>query len=88
MLIHVRLFAMIREKAGTSALTLELPEDARVADAAAALAERLPAVAAYLSRVAFAVNEAYAAREALLRPGDELAIIPPVSGGTGAGGGA
>jgi molybdopterin synthase catalytic subunit len=52
-----------------------------VTEAAAALAGRLPAVAAYLPRVAFAVNQAYAAPDTPLRGGDELALIPPVSGG-------
>jgi len=83
MRIHVRLFAIVREKAGVDHLILDLPPESRVADAAAALARQLPAVTAYLPRVAFAVNEAYATTAATLRDGDELAIIPPVSGGTG-----
>lgn len=81
MQIHVRLFAIIREKAGTGSLTLELDEPARVADAAAMLGKRFPMVAQDLRRVAFAVNQTYANGDVLLRDQDELAVIPAVSGG-------
>ncbi len=78
MVVRVRLFAMLRERAGSSELSLELPEgacvrDALAADAVAALAEGLPLV--------MAVNREYASADAPLSPGDELALIPPVSGG-------
>jgi molybdopterin synthase catalytic subunit len=74
--VRVRLFAMLRQRAGKDALELELPAGARVADALAAvddLAGGLPLV--------LAVNREYAAPEQILRPDDELALIPPVSGG-------
>jgi molybdopterin synthase catalytic subunit len=76
--VRVRLFAMLRERAGTSELQLELPDGARVRDALAeprvvALAEGLPLV--------MAVNREYADEEQALSPGDELALVPPVSGG-------
>lgn len=79
--VRVRLFAMLRERAGSSELELELPEGARVrdalaADAVAALADGLPLV--------MAVNREYADAEQPLSPGDELALIPPVSGGADA----
>lgn len=76
MKVRVRLFAGLRERAGTGELELELPDGARVADALAAvegLSGGLPLV--------LAVNREYAAPDALLAPGDELAVIPPVSGG-------
>jgi len=76
MLVRIRLFAMLRERAGTNELELELPEGARVRDALAAvesLAAGLPLV--------MAVNREYASEDALLTAGDELALIPPVSGG-------
>ena len=76
MQITVRLFAQLRERAGTSELSIELPEGARVKDAIAelgALAGGLPVV--------MAVNREYADDDAPLAPGDELALIPPVSGG-------
>lgn len=76
MIVRVRLFAALRERAGTDRLELELPDGARVADALAAvdgLAAGLPLV--------LAVNREYAAPDQVLRPDDELAVVPPVSGG-------
>jgi molybdopterin synthase catalytic subunit len=77
--VTVRLFAMLRERAGASEVTVELPEGARVRDALAALgglADGLPLV--------MAVNREYAPEDAPLDAGDELALIPPVSGGESA----
>jgi MoaE-MoaD fusion protein len=76
MIVRVRLFAQLRERAGSRELSLELPEGARVRDALTAvseLAEGLPLV--------MAVNREYADEDAPLSAGDELALIPPVSGG-------
>ena len=81
MTIRVRLFAILRERAGSGELALELPDRSTVGDASCALAKRLPAVEQYLSRVAFAVNQSYVDRATILCDGDELALIPPVSGG-------
>ncbi len=78
MIVRVRLFAQLRERAGTDALELELPEGARVRDALAT--EAVTALAGDLPLV-MAVNRAYAAEDVLLAPGDELALVPPVSGG-------
>jgi MoaE-MoaD fusion protein len=77
--VTVRLFAMLRERAGAREVTLELPDGARVSDALAELgsiAEGLPLV--------MAVNREYADEDQLLDSGDELALIPPVSGGEAA----
>ena len=74
--VTVRLFAMLRERAGSGSVTLELPEGASVRDALdslAGLAEGIPLV--------MAVNREYASEEQVLDAGDELALIPPVSGG-------
>jgi molybdopterin synthase catalytic subunit len=67
---------MLRERAGARELTLELPDGARVRDALAELDE----LAAGLPLV-MAVNREYAAEDHVLGAGDELALIPPVSGG-------
>jgi molybdopterin synthase catalytic subunit len=67
---------MLRERAGASELTLDLPEGARVGDALVrldSLAEGLPLV--------MAVNREYAPEDQVLAAGDELALVPPVSGG-------
>jgi len=74
--VTVRLFAVLRERAGSPQLTLDLPEGARVRDA---LAE-LSGLAADVPLV-MAVNREYASEEQELDSGDELALIPPVSGG-------
>jgi molybdopterin converting factor subunit 1 len=74
--VTVRLFAMLRERAGAPEVTLNLPDGARVRDALDSLeglAEGVPLV--------MAVNREYADAERVLDPGDELALIPPVSGG-------
>jgi molybdopterin converting factor subunit 1 len=76
MLVRVRLFAQLRERAGRGELELELADGASVADALSALDD----VAAGLP-VVMAVNREYAPAGTLLRAGDELALIPPVSGG-------
>jgi molybdopterin synthase catalytic subunit len=80
--VSVRLFAILRERAGRDSVDLELPEGARVADALAML-EREPGLDEVLPRlhVAMAVNREYAADATTLAEGDELALIPPVSGG-------
>jgi molybdopterin converting factor subunit 1 len=82
MIIHIRLFAMLRERAGTDRLELELSSGATVADAMRALSEREP-LGTMLERmpVRMAVNRDYASAETVLTAEDELALIPPVSGG-------
>ena len=76
MRVSVRLFAMLREIVGSDRLELDLPDGARVADVLAALpphAARMPLVAA--------VNLEYVPPETVLRADDEIALVPPVSGG-------
>jgi MoaE-MoaD fusion protein len=74
--VSVRLFAGLRERAGRDELVLDLPEGARVADALAAVEHLAPGVSLVL-----AVNREYADADAVLSAGDELAVVPPVSGG-------
>jgi molybdopterin synthase catalytic subunit len=82
MTVAVRLFAVLRERAGRERLELELPEHATVADALAALA-KLPEFGDVLARlpVQLAVNRDYASPHTELSADDELALIPPLSGG-------
>ncbi len=83
LLVTVRLFAMLREKAGRDAVELRLRDGATVADAIDALAETEP-LGELLRRlpVRMAVNRDYADGQTVLTAGDELALIPPVSGGS------
>jgi molybdopterin synthase catalytic subunit len=85
--VEVRLFAMLRERAGAGTRELRLPCGATVADALDRLAEQDAPLGELLARmpVATAVNREYAAAARVLEAGDELAMIPPVSGGAQAG---
>ncbi len=76
MQVTVRLFAQLRERAGASEVPLELPDGARVKDALDALGTLIADLP-----VVMAINREYATDDAQLAPGDELALIPPVSGG-------
>jgi molybdopterin converting factor subunit 1 len=80
--VRVRLFAILRERAGSDSLDVDLAEGATVADAIRALSE-LPALTGVLDRmsVAMAVNREYATMDTRLVAQDELALIPPISGG-------
>ena len=86
MRVRVRLFATQREIAGTREVGLDLGDDATVADAWDALVARFPALAPGRDFVRFARNGAYADETTSLVEGDEVAMIPPVSGGDGTGG--
>ncbi len=76
MQVTVRLFAVLRQRAGAGAVQLELPDGARVDDALRALEDVTGGVDCVM-----AVNREYADGGVVLSAGDELALIPPVSGG-------
>lgn len=77
----VRLFARLREIAGGAETRIELPDGSTAADAWRALTLRHPVLEAYSSSVSCAVNEEYARPGTPIRDGDEVAFLPPVSGG-------
>ena len=77
MRVAIRLFAGLRERAGIGSLELELPDGATVAD----VWPRLE-LGEEPSGLLYAVNRDYADRAAGLSEGDEVALIPPVSGGS------
>lgn len=79
--VRVRLFAIQRELAGTRALALSLAPNATIEQAWTALVGLYPVLAPGRSSVRFARNGTYADAETILADGDELAFIPPVSGG-------
>lgn len=78
---RVKLFAMLKEKAGTSELHLELPEASTVADLRAEVARSFPELPVSAAAAMVAVNAEYVEESHLLHDGDEVALIPPVSGG-------
>ncbi len=79
--ITVRFFAVLRDRAGTDLLEVSFPPGTDVAGVIEEVAARFPAIASLLVSVAPAVNREYVPRTHTLRDGDELALIPPVSGG-------
>ena len=79
--VRVRLFAVQRELAGTRQVELELPDGASIETAWLALVGVHPALATGRAAVRFARNGVYADATEVLADGDELACIPPVSGG-------
>jgi MoaE-MoaD fusion protein len=83
MTIRVRFFASLRERLRSSEVLRELPSGATVADLVTALHGDFPAFAGS-GRVSIAVNAEYVDAHHVLADGDEVALIPPVSGGCSA----
>jgi molybdopterin synthase catalytic subunit len=81
--VNVLLFGQAREWAGESTVHLELPAPATVSTAFATLKQRHQKLAAIEKSLLFAVNEEYATGDRPLADGDHLAVLPPVSGGSG-----
>lgn len=78
---QVRLFAAARDIAGAALVPIELPETATVADVRQALLSAVPQLGSVVPHARFAVNAQYVADTTRLTAEDEIALIPPVSGG-------
>ncbi len=85
MRVKIMLFGAIREEAGSSEISEELAAGARVADLRAQLASRHPIIERYGKHLRIAVNREISAEDDALSDGDEVALLPPVSGGAGGG---
>ena len=81
--VNVRLFALYRERLERDRLTLTVPAPATVAAALAVLADAHPRIGLLVDNTMVAVNLEYVDRAHALEEGDEVALIPPVSGGQG-----
>lgn len=81
MTVKVKLFAILRERAGTDEIRIELADGESIADAVAVLLKQKPGLETWISKAAYAVNLSRVDGKAVLRDGDELALLPPVSGG-------
>jgi molybdopterin converting factor subunit 1 len=81
MRVKVRLFASLRETAGVPEAPLELTSESTAEDAWGRLVGDFPALAPRRASLAVSVNRRYARFDTVLRDGDELVFIPPVSGG-------
>lgn len=77
----IKLFATLRERAHTSELTREYPDGTSVGEIWRRLVGELPALGGFHDSVGFAVNQEYVDASFKPRKGDEIAFIPPVSGG-------
>jgi molybdopterin converting factor subunit 1 len=80
--VTIRLFARLRELVGASELTRQVPDGAVALDAWQTLVAEFPALGDHTRSISCAVNEEYARLTAALKDGDEVAFLPPVSGGS------
>ncbi len=81
MRVHVLFFGMLRDLIGLSEQDLELPEDARLETVFDHYASQCPRLREMSDSIVLARNEEFAARDGALTDGDEVALMPPVSGG-------
>ena len=78
----VRCFALYRERTGGPSHTFHLPSGSTVANLVSSVRQRFPNIAPESVEIVVAVNQAYADHDQFLKQGDEIALIPPVSGGS------
>lgn len=81
MSVTLRLFGALRELLGTERMELELEAELTVEQLRRLIAKKYPKVADILPNLAFSVNLEFARADTLVKHGDEVALIPPVSGG-------
>ncbi len=79
--VHVRLYAGLQDLIGARDIDMDLPDGATVGGLREQLGEQYPVVQAFLPVLVCAVDEEYVPNEHVLREGDRVALIPPVSGG-------
>jgi molybdopterin converting factor subunit 1 len=81
LIVRVKLFAAARQLVGADVVDVEVDGPATVAGTRRALVEQFPALSKLAKHALFAVNAEYASSETPISPEDEIACIPPVSGG-------
>ena len=79
--LNVRLFALYRERAGRNSIPVAMQDGATVEDLTAEVRRQLPNLAPPEVKIVVAVNADYADSDVVLQPGDDVCLIPPVSGG-------
>jgi MoaE-MoaD fusion protein len=82
MRVRVLFFGLLKDLAGTSSEVVEVPEPASVQDLLAHYQAKIPALKTVLGSTAVALNQQYANVDSVLKAGDEVAFLPPVSGGS------
>lgn len=83
MRVRVLFFGMLKDQAGKASDAIDLPDGASVRDLLAHYEAQIPQLKESLPSVALAVNQEYASPDQKLKSGDEVALLPPVSGGAG-----
>lgn len=83
MKLQVLLFASLKDAVQASSVEVEVPDGATSEDLLRACGAQFPALARYLEHVRVAVNREYAVGAVVLHEGDEVALLPPVAGGSG-----
>jgi molybdopterin converting factor subunit 1 len=84
MQVRVLFFGILKDLAGQEADSLNLPEQAVLSDVLAHYEARIPSLRTLSSSLAISINQEYAGPESKLHAGDEVALLPPVSGGSSA----
>jgi len=79
--IHLRLFAIAKQAAGSDTIEVELPEGANVGRLREALVKQVPRLSGMVDQMMFAIDAEYATDDTQLPPHADVACIPPVSGG-------
>ena len=83
MQVRVLFFGILKDMVGKSADLIDLPEGSSVREMLAHYESRIPRMKDALASIVLAVNQQYAGPDTRLKPNDEVALLPPVSGGTG-----
>src|SRR5690242_8640538 len=81
MRVHVLFFGILRESAGKSSEEIEMPEGASLRDVLRHYESRIPGFGDSSASLAVAVNQQYSSPDTKLKANDEIALLPPVSGG-------
>ncbi|HUS06140.1 MAG TPA: molybdenum cofactor biosynthesis protein MoaE [Bryobacteraceae bacterium] len=83
MLVKVLFFGQLKDIAGRAEDSLEVPEGSRLQSVFTHYAELYPAMQRLAPSIVFAHNQSFSSADVLLAAGDEIAFLPPVSGGSG-----
>ena len=81
MIVRIKLFALAQDLAGTEEVSLEVPSGSTIETVREELANQIPPLKPMLISCSFAINNQYATVTSPVQPEDEIACLPPVSGG-------
>ena len=81
MKVHVQFFSRVRDLAGVQETELEVPESTRVADLLEILYSRTPSLRDWDKSILVAAGVEFVGRDYVVRPNDQISIMPPVQGG-------